>query len=91
MTLPAFLFGMVLATLYGSLFHLWRGGGLGRLMLYIALSWIGFWFGHFFGDQIGWTLISVGPLRAGIATLSSLVLLGVGYWLSLVKVEGLGK
>jgi len=36
MTLPAFLLGFVLSTLYGAAFHLWRGGSIGRLFFYLA-------------------------------------------------------
>jgi hypothetical protein len=87
MTLPALIFGLLISTLIGSAFHLWRGGGLGRLILYILLSWFGFWAGHLLGDQVGWTFWSIGPLRLGMACLGSLICLGFGYWLSLVKVE----
>lgn len=85
MTIPAFLFGMLLATLFGSVFHLWRGGGLSKLMLYIFLAWFGFWGGHALGDQMEWGFLSVGPLHVGSASLGSWSALGLGYWLSLVK------
>ncbi len=87
MTVPTLLFGMLLASLYGALFHLWRNGGLGRLFLYVALSWVGFWSGHVIAGVLEWTFWSVGSLRAGPATLGSVVFLIVGYWLSLVQVD----
>ena len=85
MNLPGLLLGFVLSTLYGAIFHLWRGGGLGRLLLYIILSWIGFWSGQFLANYLGWTFITVGSLHLGLATLGSLILLLLGYWLSLVR------
>ncbi|HBX67890.1 MAG TPA: hypothetical protein DEH25_00435 [Chloroflexi bacterium] len=85
MTLPSFLIGIVISSLYGALFHLWRGGGPGRLALYILLAWIGFWVGHFIGNALGLSFFSLGPLRLGAATLGTAITLGVGYWLSLVK------
>jgi len=85
MTLPSFLIGIVISSLYGALFHLWRGGGLGRLVLYIILAWIGFWLGQFAGNALGWTFFSLGPLRLGMATVGAAITLGVGYWLSLVE------
>jgi hypothetical protein len=85
MNLPGLLLGIVISTLYGAIFHLWRGGGLGRLMLYIILSWIGFWSGQFLANYLGWTLFTVGSLHLGLATLGSLILLLLGYWLSLVR------
>lgn len=87
MTLPALVLGFILSTLYGAIFHLWRGGGPGRLSLYLLLSWLGFWIGHIEAKYLGWTFFSVGPLHLGMATVSSIVFLGIGYWLSLVKVE----
>jgi len=87
MTLPSILPRVVLSTLYGAAFHLLRGGSLGRLILYIVLSWIGFWAGHIFAQLMGWSFVRVGALDAGFATLGSLLFLGVGYWLSLVEIE----
>ncbi len=87
MTIPALLIGMLIATLTGAAFHLWRGGGFWRLALYIVLGWIGFWAGHLIGQRLGWTFASLGPLRLGMAILTSLVFLLVGHWLSLVEVN----
>ena len=87
MTLPAFLFGFFVSTFYGTIFHLWKNGGLGRLLLYILLSWIGFGIGQIIAGRLGWNFIDVGPLHLGFATAGSLALLGVGYWLSLIQVE----
>ena len=87
MTLPAFLFGFFVSTFYGTVFHLWKNGGIGRLLLYVLLSWFGFGVGQFMADRLGWNFVDVGPLHLGFATVGSLFLLGVGYWLSLVQVE----
>lgn len=87
MSLPSILFGVLLSTLYGAAFHLWRGGGLGRLVLYLVLGWIGFWAGQFIASRLGWTFASLGPLHLGMATITSFIFLGIGYWLSLVEVE----
>jgi uncharacterized membrane protein YeaQ/YmgE (transglycosylase-associated protein family) len=83
MTLPALLFGILISSLYGAVFHLWRGGGAGHLLLYIILAWIGFWLGHILGNALGWTFFSLGPLHLGTATLGAALALGAGYWLSL--------
>ncbi len=87
MTIPAFLLGLVLSTLYGAAFHLWRGGSLGRLFFYLALGWAGFWIGQWLAGQLGWLFLSVGPLHLGMATLLSAIFLFAGYWLSLVEVQ----
>ncbi len=87
MTLPAFLFGFLISTLLGAGFHLIKGGSLNRLVLYIVLSWIGFWGGHFLAQELGITLWSVGPLRFGLAMVGCLGVLLIGQWLSQVRVE----
>ena len=81
---PTFLLGFLISTFYGAAFHLWRGGGIGRLIFYLILAWCGFWVGQFLGSQLGLTLWSIGSLHLGIATLLSLLFLAVGYWLSLI-------
>lgn len=86
MTFPSFLFGLLISTLYGAAFHLWRGGSLSHLLFYLILGWIGFWGGHLLGSWLGWTFAAVGPLNLGLATLGSLVVLLVGNWLSQVEV-----
>ena len=87
MSLPTLLFGFLISTLLGALFHMLRGGGAGRLLLYLILGWAGFWIGHFLGSYFGWTFGSLGPLHLGMAILISVIFLGIGYWLSLVQVE----
>lgn len=85
--MPAFILGLLASTLYGALFHLWRGGGAGRLLLYLLLSWAGFWIGQAFGSWQGWTFGNIGPLNLGMATLTSLMFLLIGHWLSLIEIE----
>jgi len=85
MTIPSILIGIVISSLYGVAFHLWRGGGIGRLIIYVILSWIGFWIGNYVGLRLDLTFLSLGPLRLGTATLGAALALGIGYWLSLVE------
>jgi hypothetical protein len=87
MTLPTFLFGVLLSTLYGAAFHLWRGGSAGRLLLYLLLGWAGFWIGQIAATHLEWTFLSLGPLHVGMASLTSFIFLGLGYWLSLFEVD----
>jgi hypothetical protein len=77
MTIPALLFGFVIASLYGALFHLVRGGAPARLFLFLVLSWLGFALGHIIGSWRGWTLFPVGPLDFGAATIGSILLLAL--------------
>jgi uncharacterized membrane protein YeaQ/YmgE (transglycosylase-associated protein family) len=87
MTLPTLILGFVISTLYGALFHLFRGGGPARLLFYLCLGWAGFWIGQISATRLSWTFAKFGPIHLGAATLGSLIFLLVGHWLSLVKVE----
>ncbi len=87
MTLPALLFGFILAALYGAGFHFWKADELKKILLYLVLSEIGFWSGHALGSYLGWAFAPIGPLYAGMATLGSVVFLFGGWWLSQVDIE----
>lgn len=84
MTFPAIVFSFFVATLFGSGLHFWRGGSFLRLVLYLALSWIGFFGGHFLAGALSIEFMDVGTIHLGFGILGSLFLLGLGYWLSLV-------
>jgi hypothetical protein len=81
MTLPGLVLGGLISTLYGAVFHLLRGGGIGQLVAYIILSWIGFWAGQFIAEKLGWGFLEIGQLHLGIATISSILLMILGYWI----------
>jgi hypothetical protein len=87
MTFPAIIVSFFIATMLGSLLHLWRGGSLYRFVLYLVLSWIGFFGGHFIAEVLSIHFIDVGTIHLGLGLVGSLVLLGLGYWLSLVDIE----
>jgi hypothetical protein len=81
MNIPSLVFGGLIATLYGAIFHLVRGGGLGRLIAYILFSWVGFWAGHFIAQRFEIGFVNVGTLNLGIATIASFVFMLLGYWI----------
>jgi hypothetical protein len=84
MTFPAIVFSFFVASIFGSLMHIWRNGGLFRLVLYLVLSWIGFFAGHILGQLLSINFLNLGTIHLGMGILGSLVLLGLGYWLSLI-------
>ena len=88
MTVPAFVLGLIYALLIGSLFHVWRDGGLSRLLLSLVLSVAGAAVGQWFGSWQNWVVFPIGPLNLGLVTLGSLLFLGIGTWLSLVEIRG---
>jgi len=58
-----------------------RGAGW-RLGLYIILGVAGFWIGHVVALSGSWNFIRVGSLQLGAGTAGSIILIGLGYWLS---------
>lgn len=82
MTIPSLIFAFLIASLYGAVYHLIRDGGLGQLILYLILGWLGFALGHLTGIWQGWILFPLGPLNLGMSTLGSLLFLLMGDWLS---------
>ncbi len=85
MNLPAFLLALLIASLLAFAFHLWRGGGPGRIFFYLLLAWGGFFSGHFLAVWQDWFLFSVGILRVGVASLGALFVLFMGEWLSKIE------
>ncbi len=84
MTFPTIVFSFFVASIFGSLMHIWRNGGLFRLVLYLVLSWIGFFAGHILGQVLSINFLNLGTIHLGTGILGSLALLGLGYWLSLI-------
>ncbi len=87
MTLPTLLLALLIALLYGAIYHLIRGGGGWRLLLYFGLSIIGFGTGHLIGIWRGWIFFSLGSLNLGLSSLGSILILVVGDWLSRIEVK----
>jgi hypothetical protein len=85
MTFPAMMLALVMASLYGALYHLGRGGAPWRLLLYLGLAWAGFAAGHLLGGWLPWSLPQIGPLNAVAGTIGSLLFLGLGDWLSRIE------
>jgi len=81
MTVPAFLFGTLVAVFLGALFHLWKGGGPFFILLYIVASVMGFWAGHYSAEYLNLTFWSIGPVRYGPSLVAALFFLLVTSWL----------
>lgn len=72
---PSFVFGFILATLYGAIFHLIVGGDARRLALFLLAGWLGFLLGHILGGLLEIHILDIGPVHTLTAT--------VGAWLAL--------
>lgn len=87
MTFPGILLGVVIASLIGSLYHLWRGGSLGRFFLYLVLANAGFWGGQIIASSTQIEMLPLGALQLGFAIPCCIAILALGHWLSLVEVK----
>jgi hypothetical protein len=75
-TAAGIIFGFLVATAYGSGFHMFMGGPARRIALYLISAWFGFTVGHFLGDIFNVTLLKLGVIH--------LLPASVGAWLALV-------
>ena len=85
MNVATYIFGWIIATLLGAVFHLWKDGGFWKLVFYIILSWIGFFLGHLIAKSAGFNLMSVGSLHLGGGIIGSIVVLFAGHWFSRIE------
>ncbi len=84
MPIPTIIFGVLLSTLYGGLYHLIRGGKIRKLLLCLVLAWAGFWLGDTLGWLLGWTFGQIGIMNAGLGTIGAFLFLGLGDLVSLI-------
>lgn len=87
MTLASVFLGFVIASIFGCAFHFWRGGGLKWLVLFNFFAWGGFWLGHILSNLLKIRFLQLGPINLGPAILGTLVILFLGYWLSMASQE----
>lgn len=64
-----------MATLYGAIFHLIRGGDVRRLAIYMLAGWIGFLLGQMVGMMTEFPFFNIGPIHMVTATLGALIAL----------------
>ena len=74
MNIPALFFGIIIATICGVLFHIFRGGRLSRLLLYVATAWVSFFAGQLVSEWISWRVLRFGSLNL----LPNLIATGIG-------------
>jgi len=78
---PALLLSALIASIYGALFHVWRGRSFRELPLYLIASGLGFALGQFAGNLIGLHIFVIGPIHVIEATLGSWAMLFIARWL----------
>lgn len=68
--------GILLASVYGALFHFIFGGPLKMVIIYLLAAWFGFLVGQFIGDILNFEFLKLGKIH--------LVSASLGAWLALL-------
>jgi hypothetical protein len=79
---PTAVFGFIIATLFGAVFHLVMGGDARRLALFLLSGWVGFGLGHLLGVVFEIDLLPIGTLHAFTASFGALVALIAAHMLT---------
>jgi hypothetical protein len=87
MTFPQIVFSFFLATLLASFLHLWKDGNLMRLLIFLVMSWLGFFGGHLIASALSINFLDVGNIHLGFGLLGCLLMLALAYWLTSGQVE----
>jgi hypothetical protein len=72
---PIFIFGFIIATLFGASFHLVLGGDMRRLATFLLAGWVGFLLGHLAGVFLAVDIMNIGTLRFFPATFGAFITL----------------
>ena len=80
---PYTLFGLLLATIYGTIFYIWQGQQLIDLALYLLVSIVGLTVGQLLGLTFALDFIMIGPLYIVEGSIISWLSLFVARWLKI--------
>ncbi|HMN12208.1 MAG TPA: hypothetical protein PKD55_07780 [Bellilinea sp.] len=81
MNVQSILLGIIIPILTGSLFHLWKGGPLWNLIVYIVTAEAGFWLGHLFAAFLKNQFGMIGPLQVFAGSIGAVAFMLLGRWL----------
>jgi len=70
---PLVVLSLVIATLYGALFHLWRGRTIQELLTYWGAAVLGFASGQLLASAFAWPDVMIGELHFVAASVASLL------------------
>ena len=72
---PTAIFGFILATMFGAVFHIIVGGDARRLALFLLAGWVGFGLGHLLGVMFSITIFNIGTLHIATAVMGTIMAL----------------
>ena len=79
---PSLVFSLLLASLYGAVFHFVWGKRWRDLVLYWVVAIIGFAIGHAVFDFLGLSVYKIGQVRVVESSIASWACLFVARWLN---------
>jgi hypothetical protein len=79
---PSFVFSLLLASLYGAVFHFIWGKRWRDLAVYWIVALLGFAIGQFIFDLLGFSVYVIGEVRVVESTVVCWVCLFVARWLN---------
>lgn len=80
---PYLLLSLLLGTIYGTLFYLWRGKNFRDLLIFLLAGVVGFFLGQGAGNLLGFNVGLIGPLHVIETTVVSLATLLLVQWLKI--------
>lgn len=78
---PSVAFSLLLASLYGAIFHFIWGRSWRDLVLYWAAAVVGFAIGHAISGLLGFSVYMIGEVRVVEGTIISWACLFIARWL----------
>ena len=82
---PTVVLAIVIASIYATLFNLWRNGSPRDLLFYLCAAWVGFGLGQVAGLLLGVNWGMIGSLHPIEGTIFCWLLLFVMNWLRMPK------
>lgn len=79
---PGIFLAIIFSSMLASFFHLWKGGGPFKFVIYCVFSWLGFLLFAWIFQQIELEVLKIGPYDIGAGLIGSVLLLFISDWLA---------
>jgi hypothetical protein len=80
---PALFLSIIIASVYGALFHVWKGKTGKDLLIYLAAGLVGFGLGQLAGNTLGLGIFLIGQIHVVEASLICWLILFIAKWLKM--------
>jgi hypothetical protein len=80
---PALVLSIIMASAYGTLFHVWKGETAQDLLIYLAAGLVGFGLGQLVGNTLGLGIFMIGQVHVVEASLICWLILFIAKWLKM--------